>query len=141
MASSKIRPLLQAPDLSPTAPADASRPAPTDPDDSRFTGAQQFETAEALIRGVQNGSVRTINPETMPRPGTVDSHVPAEPPRRRSPEVSLSTRIPEYVMRELRRRYADTGITIRVQVLQALMGKGVEIEEEDLQDERKHPRR
>jgi hypothetical protein len=140
MASSKTRPLLQAPDLSPTVP-DALRPPPTDPNDSRFAGAQQFETTEALLRGVQNGSVRTINPETMPRSGTVDSNLPAEPPRRRSPEVSLSTRIPEYVMRELRRRYADTGVTIRVQVLQALMGKGFEIEEEDLQDERKRPRR
>jgi hypothetical protein len=128
MAGSKTRPLLQAPDLSPTIPADASRPPPTDPNDSR-------------LRGVQNGSVRTINPETMPRSGTVGSDLPAEPPKRRSPEVSLSTRIPEYVMRELRRRYADTGITIRVQVLLALIGKGFEIEEEDLQDERKHPRR
>jgi hypothetical protein len=141
MAGSKTRPLLQAPDLSPTIPADASRPPPTDPNDSRFAGAQQFETTEALLRGVQNGSVRTINPETMPRSGTVGSDLPAEPPKRRSPEVSLSTRIPEYVMRELRRRYADTGITIRVQVLLALIGKGFEIEEEDLQDERKHPRR
>ena len=30
-------------------------------------GAEQFETPEALLRGVKNGSVRTLNPETMPR--------------------------------------------------------------------------
>ena len=134
MASPKARPLLQAPDVSLTAHPDAPTPPRTDPNDSRFTGAEQFETHEALLRGVKNGSVRTINPETMPRSE-------AEPTRQRSPEVSLSTRIPVSVMRELRRRYAETGVTIRVQVLQALIGKGFEVDENDLQDERKHPRR
>ncbi len=137
MASPKTRPMLQAPDVSVAVPTDALRPPRTDPDDSRFAGAKQFETPEAVRRRVQNGTVRTLNPETMPR---------AQPPepgptRQRSPEVSLSTKIPEYVMRELRRRYAETGITIRVQVLQALVGKGIHVEEDDLQDERKHPRR
>jgi hypothetical protein len=137
MASSKTRPSLQAPDLSETVLPGSAKPPRTDPNDSRFAGAEQFETPEALIRGVKNGSVRTLNPETMPRSAVN----PAETPRRRSPEVSLSTRIPEYVMQELRRRYAVTGVTIRVQVLQALIGKGFEIHEDDLQDERKHPRR
>lgn len=135
--ATKTRPSLQAPDVSLTAPSDAPKPPRTDPNDSRFAGAEQFETPEALLRGVKNGTVRTLNPETMPR----SEHGDAEPPRQRSPEVSLSTRIPEYVMRELRRRYADTGVTIRVQVLQALMGKGFEVDEDDLQDERKRPRR
>jgi hypothetical protein len=44
-------------------------------------------------------------------------------------------------MRELRRRYANTGVTIRVQVLLALKAQGFEIDEDDLQDERKHQRR
>ena len=63
------------------------------------------------------------------------------PPKPRAPEVSLSTKVPESVMRELRRGYADTGLTIRVQVLMALREQGFEIEEHELQDDRKHPRR
>ena len=108
---------------------------------SDFAGAEQFETREALLRGVKNGSVRTINPETMPRSIGVEASAPADPPRRRSPELSLSTKVPDHVMRELRRRYADTGVTIRVQVLLALKAQGFEIDEDDLQDERKHQRR
>jgi hypothetical protein len=141
MAGPKTRPLLQVPDLSPTVPADAPLPQRTDPNDSRFAGAEQFETSEALLRGVKNGSVRTLNPETMPRSVGAETTPPAEPPRRRSPELSLSTKVPESVMRELRRRYADNGLTIRVQVLLALKAQGFEIDEDDLQDERKHPRR
>ncbi len=141
MAGSKTRPSLQAPDLSPTVPSDAPLPQRTDPNDSRFAGAEQFETPEALLRGVKNGSVRTLNPETMPRSVGVEASPPAEPPRRRSPELSLSTKVPDHVMRELRRRYANTGITIRVQVLLALKAQGFEIDEDDLQDERKHQRR
>lgn len=140
MAGSKTRPLLQAPDLSPTVPADAPLPQRTDPNDSRFEGAEQFETPEAVRRGVKNGSVRTLNPETMPRSVQLDAKPPAEPPRRRSPELSLSTKVPDHVMRELRLRYANTGVTIRVQVLLALKAQGFEIDEDDLQDERKHPR-
>jgi hypothetical protein len=62
------------------------------------------------------------------------------PLRRRSPETSLSTKVPEYVMQQLRRRYADTGITIRNQILLALRGDGLTVEEDDLQDERKRRR-
>jgi hypothetical protein len=62
------------------------------------------------------------------------------PLRRRSPETSLSTKVPEYVMQQLRRRYADTGITIRNQILLALRGDGLAVEEDDLQDERKRRR-
>lgn len=141
MAETKTRPPLQAPDLSQTVRADAPRPPRTDPNDSRFDGAAQFETKEALLRGVRNGSVRTINPETMPRSDTPDAALPAEPPRRRSPEVSLSTKVPDYVMQQLRRRYADTSVTIRNQLLLALRREGFEINEDDLQDERKRPRR
>jgi hypothetical protein len=77
----------------------------------------------------------------MPRTDAPDSAPPAEPPRRRSPEVSLSTKVPDYVMQQLRRRYADTNVTIRNQVLLALRREGFEINEDDLQDERKRPRR
>jgi hypothetical protein len=60
--------------------------------------------------------------------------------RRRSPETSLSTKVPEYIMQQLRRRYADTGITIRNQILLALRRDGLAVEEDDLQDERKRRR-
>ena len=100
-----------------------------------------LSSREALLRGVQKGSVRAFNPETMPRYVTLDPIEPSPPPRRRAPEVSLSTKVPESVMKELRRRYADTGFTIRVQVLQALKAQGFEIDENELQDERKFPRR
>ena len=78
------------------------------------------------------------NPETLPRGGTENDH---PPPRRRSPETSLSTKVPESVMQQLRRRYADTGITIRNQILIALRKDGLEVDEDDIQDERKRPRR
>jgi hypothetical protein len=60
--------------------------------------------------------------------------------RRRSPEVSLSTKVPESVLQQLRRRYADNSVTIRNQILLALKKDGIEVEDDDLQDERKRPR-
>jgi hypothetical protein len=139
MTGPKTRPQLQAPDLSPAAATDSPRPARTDPDDPRFAGAEQFETHDAYVRGVQNGRVRVVNPETVP-PVPVPSAT-AEVVRRRSPEVSLSTKAPEYVMQQLRHRYAETGVTIRNQILLALKKDGLEIDDDDLQDERKRPRR
>jgi hypothetical protein len=135
MPAPKSRPQLQAPDLTPHRAADAARPARTDPNDPRFAGAEQFETHAALVRGVQNGSVRVVNPETLPRPPAADT------PRRRSPELSLSTKVPEYVMQQLRHRYADTGVTIPNQILLALQKDGLEIDDDDIQDERKRQRR
>ena len=79
-----------------------------------------------------------MNPDTLPRrPDEQDE----APPRRRSPESSLSTKVPESVMQQLRRRYAETGVTIRNQILIALRKEGLEINEDDIQDERKRPRR
>jgi hypothetical protein len=49
--------------------------------------------------------------------------------------------VPECVMQQLRRRYAETGVTIRNQILLALRRDGLEIEDDDIQDERKRPRR
>ena len=40
-------------------------------------------------------------------------------------------------MQQLRRRYAETGVTIRNQILFALRKDGLEIEDDDIQDERK----
>lgn len=44
-------------------------------------------------------------------------------------------------MQQLRHRYAETGTTIRNQILIALRREGLEINEDDIQDERKRPRR
>ena len=138
MAARQQRPQLQPPDLSPPTAENSLRPPRTDPNDPRFAGAEQFETHEALLRGVQEGRVRVVNPETAPPAPLAPIE---EPARRRSPEVSLSTKAPEYVMQQLRRRYAESGVTIRNQILLALRKDGLEIDDDDLQDERKRPRR
>ena len=44
-------------------------------------------------------------------------------------------------MQQLRLRYAEAGITIRNQILIALRKEGIEINEDDIQDERKRPRK
>jgi hypothetical protein len=138
MATRNSRPQLQAPDLSPPVREPGNAPPRVAADDPRFAAAAQLETHDAYVRGVQEGRVRVVNPDTLPR-------LPDEreelPPRRRSPETSLSTKVPESVMQQLRRRYAETGITIRNQVLIALRKEGLEINEDDIQDERKRPRR
>lgn len=132
------RPQLEPPDLSPATRATAGTPPRTSTDDPRFDTVAKLETHDAVVRGLQEGRVRVVNPETVPPLAP-----PSEPgpTRRRSPETSLSTKVPEYVIQQLRRRYAETGTTIRNQVLLALRGVGIEIEDDDLQDERKRPRR
>jgi hypothetical protein len=136
MSTRPTRPELQPPDLSPPARATATTPRRTAADDPRFVAAAQLETHEAVVRGVQEGRVRVVNPDTLPH--RVDEETAR---RRRSPETSLSTKVPEYLMQQLRRRYADTGITIRNQILIALRKDGLEVNEDDIQDERKRPRR
>jgi hypothetical protein len=99
-----------------------------------------LETHAALLQGVKEGRVRVVNTDTAPqRPDLAAA--PIEPSRRRSPETSLSTKVPEYVMQQLRRRYAETGVTIRNQLLFALRREGFEIEDDDMQDERKRGNR
>lgn len=141
MPTPRTRPQLQAPDLSPPPVVDPGpKPRATDPDDPRFAGAQQFETHDNLVDGIRKGRVRVTNLDTLPdRPTSLPSEQTAA--RRRSPEVSLSTKVPEAVLQQLRRRYADSGVTIRVQILLALQRDGLEVDEDDLQDERKRPRR
>ena len=97
-----------------------------------------LETHDAYVRGVQEGRVRVVNPDTLP-PRPVEGDLPT--PRRRAAETSLSTKVPEYVMQQLRLRYAEAGITIRNQILIALRKEGLEINEDDIQDERKRPRK
>jgi hypothetical protein len=84
--------------------------------------------------------VRVSNLDTIPeRPA--DLQLAPTAVRRRSPEVSLSTKVPETVLQQLLRRYADNGVTIRNQILLALRKDGLEVADDDLQDERKRPRR
>lgn len=138
MSARPNRPELQAPDLSPPVKQPNSMPPRVSADDPRFSAAAQLETHDAYVRGVQEGRVRVVNPDTLPRRPDERSQAL---PRRRSPETSLSTKVPEYVMQQLRRRYAETGITIRNQILIALRSQGLDVYEDDIQDERKRPRR
>jgi len=138
MRARHSRPALQAPDLSPPPQQPSSAPPRVAADDPRFAAAAQLETHDAYVRGVQEGRVRVVNPDTLP-PRPDEGGLAA--PRRRSPETSLSTKVPEYVMQQLRLRYAETGITIRNQILIALRKEGLEINEDDIQDERKRPRK
>lgn len=140
MTSPRTRPQLQAPDLSPPPVIEPGpKPRATDPEDPRFDGAQQFETHDNFVEGVRKGRVRVSNLDTVPdKPAAPPMVAPAV--RRRSPEVSLSTKVPESVLQQLRRRYADNSVTIRNQILLALKKDGIEVEDDDLQDERKRPR-
>ena len=136
MSVRRRRPELQAPDLSPTKPT-GGMPPRVAADDPRFAAAAQFETHDAYLRGMEEGRVRVVNPDTLPPPDEKDRG----PSRRRTPETSLSTKVPEYVMQQLRLRYAETGITIRNQILIALRKDGLAVSVDVMQDERKRPRR
>ena len=138
MTTRNSRPQLQPPDLSPPARHSSSAPPRIAADDPRFTAAAELETHDAYLRGVQEGRVRVVNPDTVPSRPDERAQPPA---KRRSPETSLSTKVPQSVMQQLRRRYAETGITIRNQILIALRKEGLEIDDDDIQDERKRSRR
>ena len=138
MTTRNNRPQLQPPDLSPPARHSSSAPPRIAADDPRFTAAAELETHDAYLRGVQEGRVRVVNPDTVP-PRLEER---AQPPvKRRSPETSLSTKVPQSVLQQLRRRYAETGVTIRNQILIALRKEGLEIGDDDMQDERKRSKR
>jgi hypothetical protein len=138
MTTRNSRPQLQAPDLSPPARHNNSAPPRIAADDPRFTAAAELETHDAYLRGVQEGRVRVVNPDTVP----LRSEERAQPQaKRRSPETSLSTKVPQSVLQQLRRHYAETGVTIRNQILIALRKEGLEIDDDDMQDERKGSRR
>ena len=138
MPTRRNRPELQEPDLSESGRGVTGTPPRVAADDPRFAAAAQLETHDAYVRGVQEGRVRVVNPDTVPR--RPEEH-PTGSTRRRSPETSLSTKVPEYVMQQLRLRYAATGTTIRNQILVALRKEGLQINDDDIQDERKRPRR
>ncbi len=110
------RPALQPPDLS------LGRNLPKD---DRFEQAASLETPEAVGRRVASGSVRVLNQDTL------------RPEASRSPELSLSTKVPVYLMKQLRLRSAAQGVTIRNLLLLALQAQGFTVEDEDITDERK----
>lgn len=138
MPARHSRPELHGPDLSPPSKQTSNAPTRVAADDPRFAAAAQLETHDAYVRGIQEGRVRVVNPDTLP-PRPVEGDLPT--PRRRAAETSLSTKVPEYVMQQLRLRYAEAGITIRNQILIALRKEGLKINEDDIQDERKRPRK
>jgi hypothetical protein len=125
-------------------PLDGATARRTAPDDPRFGLAASLERPEAVREAVASGRVRAINAETgaglIAPPGTSPAVEARPPSRRTAPEVALSTKVPDYVLRQLRRRYAESGITIRNQVLFALRLAGVEVRDDDLLDERKRQR-
>ncbi|WP_019016510.1 hypothetical protein [Elioraea tepidiphila] len=130
MAQTPRRPELQVPSVETPAP----RPARVAPEDPRFALAQTLERPEMIREAVAAGRVRAINAETAP------GLIGPRGSRRTAPEVALSTKVPDYVLRQLRRRYAESGVTIRNQVLFALRLAGVEVRDEDITDERRRPR-
>jgi hypothetical protein len=130
MTQGTRRPGLQPPVIEPPRPRVA-------PDDPRFAVAESLERPEAIREAVAAGRVRAINAETatglLAGPG-------GRVARRSAPEVALSTKVPDYVLRQLRRRYAESGVTIRNQILFALRLAGIEVRDEDLHDERRRGR-
>lgn len=129
MSQTTRRPGLQPPVIE---PASRARVAADDP---RFAVAESLERPEVIREAVATGRVRAINTETA-------TGLLAPPPqgrvsRRTAPEVALSTKVPDYVLRQLRRRYAESGVTIRNQILFALRLAGVEVRDADITDERK----
>lgn len=127
MAQTPRRPELQVPSVETAAP----RPSRVAPEDPRFALAQTLERPEMIREAVAAGRVRAINTETAP--GLIGPRAS----RRTAPEVALSTKVPDYVLRQLRRRYAESGVTIRNQVLFALRLAGIEVRDEDITDERR----
>jgi hypothetical protein len=103
--------------------------------------AAHLERPEALQERLASGAVRTINAETVGaifgRPGA-EAATPRKVPPRTAPEVALSTKVPDYVLQQLRRRYGEGGPTIRNQILLALRLAGIEVRDDDLVDKRKH---
>lgn len=123
------------PGLNPPVIEPASR-GRTAPDDPRFALAESLERPEAIREAVASGRVRALNAETAP--GLIAARAgEGRVSRRTAPEVALSTKVPDYVLRQLRRRYAESGMTIRNQILFALRLAGIDVRNEDLHDERK----
>lgn len=134
------RPGLTVPPIAPAPP----RPARIAADDPRFAVAESLERPEAIREALAAGRVRAINAETgstlLAPPPAAPAAEPRLASRRTAPEVALSTKVPDYVLRQLRRRYAESGITIRNQILFALRLAGIEVRDGDLLDERKRGR-
>ncbi len=130
------RPALQAPEISSMPHRLTVLPA-TPASDPRFATAETLENPATLERRVKEGSVRVLNPDTVQQ-GLTSFEAPSPPPpRRRGPELALSTKVPEYVMQQLRIRSAEKGLTIRNLLLLALRREGLEIDDADIQDDRK----
>lgn len=126
--SKKERPALEPVDLTPSnTPATPLRR--TASDDPRFAAASELESHAGLARRIESGNVKVLNRDTMPAPKA-----------RWKQEHSVTAKMPSYVLKQLRQRYADTGITIRNQLLTALKNDGIEVNPDDITDDRKRGR-
>ena len=56
------------------------------------------------------------------------------------PEHPLTVRIPQYVAKALRLRYAETGKSQRTLVLEALKASGIKVHDEDLLERKRGPK-
>lgn len=152
--SQKQRPVLLTPELDPAQPLPP--PSRSALDEGRFRVAEALERPEAMREAMASGRIRALNPETAggvlggreqpPAVSVAPAPSPAPAPvapvsSRTDEEVSLSTKVPLYVLKQLRRRYAESGVTIRNQILLALRCDGFQVEDADITDERKRPRR
>ena len=129
---SKARPILE--DI-PEKPLVVVLPS-TAPDDSRFSNASRLETREHIDEGIASGRITAINTQTAPPP-----IVPAltKGPRRAN-EISLGTKVPDYVLRELKVKAAERGVTMRYLILTGLRSVGITVNDVDMSDARKDRR-
>jgi hypothetical protein len=127
--SKKERPALEPVDLTPTNNS-VTHLRRTASDDPRFAAASELESHAGLAKRIEAGHVKVLNRDTMPTPKA-----------RWKEEHTVSAKVPSYVIRQLRQRYADTGITIRNQLLTALKKDGIEVNPDDITDDRKRANR
>jgi hypothetical protein len=105
-------------------------------DDTRFQAASRLEEPDAVQARLRAGRVTALNAGTMGLLTNAQQAAPGKV-RRTDVEVTLSVTVPEYVIRQLRHRYADTRTTLRNQVLLALKQTGIEVRDEDITDQRR----
>src|SRR5215218_9315565 len=100
VSSKPGRPVLQPPELGSSPPLPrVPRPGPDDP---RFRVAEALERPEALRDAVATGRVRAINADTADGIFGREAGADAARSRRTAPEVALSTKVPDYVLKQLR---------------------------------------
>ena len=115
----------------------------------RASLATMFESPTGVAKATEAGLVKAVRTEQAL--GGAASARPVPPPlpspaagasnglegrALRSEERMLSVRLPDYVQQELRVRAARDRTTVRILVLEALQGLGIEVRPEDMTDDR-----